>query len=54
MVHCGRGTIAILGFFFLVVLAVLFLRRGGGVGKGARHWALGYHSIGFRHFPNIS
>ena len=47
MVHCGKGIIAILGGF-LVVLVVSFLR--GGEGGGARHWALGYHYMGFRHF----
>ena len=30
---------------FLLVLAALVL---------AGHWALGWHSVGFRHFPDIS
>ena len=49
--HCGKGIIAIFGGF-LVVLVVSFLRggEGGGGGGGARHWALGYHYMGFRHF----
>ena len=49
--HCGKGIIAILGGF-LVVLVVSFLRggEGWGGGGGARHWALGYHYMGFRHF----
>ena len=48
--HCGKGIIAIF-WGFLVVLVVSFLRGGeGGGGGGARHWALGYHYMGFRHF----
>ena len=31
---------------FLLVIAKLSFRQGD--------WALGYHSMGFRHFPNIS
>ena len=41
----GEGVMAILRDFFASANK-FFILTGG--------WALGYHSMGFRHFPNIS
>ena len=43
--HCGKVLIAIFGNFFPVLKKFSFARG---------HWALGYHSLGSRHFSNIS
>ena len=45
----GEDLIAIFWGFFANVGGVFVLAEGGGGG-----WALSYHSMEFRHFPNIS
>ena len=47
MGRCTARGVSFLFFkSFLLVLAELSFWRGG--------WALGYHSMGFRHFPDVS
>ena len=43
--HCGGSLIAVLGKF-LASIDKIFIFAGG-------RWALGYHSMGFRHFPMV-
>ena len=44
--HYGKRLITIFGKIFASINKIFsFLQE---------EWALGYHSIGFRHFPNIS
>ena len=45
MGYRGRGLMAIFWELFASASGVFILVGG---------WALGYHSIGFRHFPNVS
>ena len=40
------GLIAVFGDF-VAIIGEIFILAGGG-------WALGYHSMGFEYFPNIS
>ena len=47
--HCGGGLVAVFRDTFASAGGVFILPGGGGGG-----WALGYHSLGFGHFPNIS
>ena len=45
MVHCGKSLISVFQRFFASISEIFIL---------AGDWALGYHSVGFRHFPHIS
>ena len=45
IVHCGRGLISVLQEFFAIINKISILAGG---------WALGYHSMKFRLFPDIS
>ena len=45
----GGGLVTIFWDFLASASGVFALAGGGGGG-----WALGYHSMGFRHFHNIS
>ena len=44
----GGGLVAVFRGAFASAGGVFVLPEGGG------GWALGYHSVGFGHFPNIS
>ena len=50
LVHYAESLISVFQDFFVSIDKILIL--AGRLGTG--HWALGYHSMGFRHFPDIS
>ena len=46
MVHCGGGGLIAVFWYFFATVGGVFILAGG--------WALGYHSMGFGHFANVS
>ena len=46
LIYVSRVIFASVGTFLILVVVVVVVVVGG--------WALGYHSMGFGHFPDIS